>query len=81
MNAEAGSRVVSLAIGALLAVYFGAYFLTSEYVDIGINVPLYLVRYRAGSVSFDRLATFFEPARRVDEMCFRRKHAAVWRIQ
>ena len=65
----------------MLTAYFAVYFLAADYVDFGDNTPLYLVRYRIGSVSLDRLSPFFEPARRVDDLCFRRRHATVmdWR--
>jgi hypothetical protein len=65
--------VTALALGS----YFCSYFLAADYVDVGDNTPMYLVRYRFGSVSLHHLAFFFEPARRIDELCFRRKHAAV----
>ena len=69
--------VAGFLFGLVLAGYFGAYFLAADYIDVGSNTPLYLVRYRVGSVSGHRLASFFEPARRVDELCFRRKRAVV----
>jgi len=73
----AGCGVAGLVMAAALAGYFGAYFLTADYIDVGDNTPLYLVRYRFGSVSLHRFASFFEPARRVDDSWFRRRHAAV----
>lgn len=69
--------VIGLVIAVALTGYFGAYFLAADYVDLGDNAPLYLVRYRVGSVSLHRFAAFFEPARRVDDLCFRRRRATV----
>jgi hypothetical protein len=73
--------VVGLVMAAMLTAYFGAYFLAADYVDVGSNTPLYLVRYRVGPVSLHRFASFFEPARRLDELCFRPGPATVmdWR--
>ena len=88
MDSEAKTRgrwtvivIVVAAVVFLPLFYFGAYFLTADYVDVGDNAPLYLVRYRVGPVSLDRFAYFFEPARCIDELCFRQRHAAVmdWR--
>lgn len=69
--------IVVAAVVLLPLFYFGAYYLTADYVDVGDNTPLYLVRYRVGTVSLHRFAFFFEPARRIDELCFRQRHAAV----
>jgi hypothetical protein len=69
--------LVALVMGFALIAYFGMYFLAADYVDFGDNAPVYLVRYRIGSVSLHRLSSFFEPARRVDDLCFRRRHATV----
>jgi hypothetical protein len=69
-----------IAVAAVVLVpllYFGAYFLAADYVDVGSNTPMYLMRYRVGSVSLDRFASFFEPARRVDDLCFRQRGATV----
>ena len=75
--------VVTLVLGFALAItgYFGVYFLAADYADYGDSTPAYLVRYRIGSVSLHRFSSFFEPARRVDDLCFRRRHATVmdWR--
>jgi hypothetical protein len=38
---------------------------------------MYLLRYRIGSVSLHRLSSFFEPARRLDELCLRRRQTLV----
>jgi hypothetical protein len=72
---------VVLVLSIALMGYFGAYFLAADYINVGSNTPLYLVRYRVGSVSLHRLAFFFGPARRVYDLCFRRRPAAVmnWR--
>ena len=69
-------------VGALLLAlmvigYFGAYFLCADYISVGYSRPAYLVRYRAGAVSLDRFAVLFEPARRLDDLCFRHRHAVV----
>lgn len=69
--------LVGLVIAIAVAGYFGAYFLAANYTDFGDNAPLYLVEYRVGSVSLHRVSFLFEPARRVDELWLRRKHAAV----
>ena len=71
------TRVAALGLAFALVGYFGAYFAAADHVDVGSNVPMYLVRYRIGSVSLDRCAFIFEPARRVDELCFRHRHAVV----
>ena len=84
MDGEAKNRgrwtVVAIVVAAVVLLplfYFGAYFLTADYVYVGDNAPLYLVQYRVGPVSLHRFACFFEPARRIDELCFRQRHAAV----
>src|SRR5262245_56418156 len=70
--------VIVVAAAVLLPLfYFGAYFLAADYVDVGDNTPLYLVRYRVGSVSLHRFAFFFEPARRIDDLCLRQRDGAV----
>jgi hypothetical protein len=66
-----------LVIAAALAGYLGAYWLAADYVDVGSNTPLYLVRYRVGPVSLRCFAPCFEPARRVDDLCIRRRHGTV----
>jgi len=66
-----------LAVVTAIAVYFGGYFLAADYVDFGDNIPNYLVQYRLGSLSLDRFAGFFEPARRIDDRCFRHRHGSV----
>ena len=84
-HAMPAKRHLGILIGLVMAVtltgYFGAYFLAANHIDVGDNTPMYLVRYRVGSVSLHHLAFFFEPARRVDDLCFRRRHATVmdWR--
>ena len=70
--------VVMLSIAFGGAAYFGAYFLAADYVDVGSNRPLYLLRYRIGSHSLHGLAGVFEPARRVDEALFRRRDATLF---
>lgn len=84
MGGEAKNRgrwtvvVIVVAVVVLLPLfYFGTYFLAADYVDVGDNAPLYVLRYRLGAVSLDRVAFLFEPARRMDEWCFRRRQA--WR--
>lgn len=57
--------------------YFGAYFLSADYRDIGSNFPVYVLRYRIGPVSLNGLAKVFEPARVVDERFIRRRSAAL----
>jgi hypothetical protein len=69
--------IAGLVIAALFASYLGAYFLTAEYIDVGSNRPMYLVRYRVGSISLYRFASFFEPARRIDDCCFRGRNGTV----
>lgn len=70
-----------LMAAAVLSGHLGTYFLVADHVDVGSNTPLYLVRYRVGAVSLHRFAPFFEPARRVDDFCLRRRRATVidWR--
>ena len=64
-----------------LGLYFCAYFLSAQYVDVGDNAPHYLVRYRIGSHSLQRFATLFEPARVIDDTLLRRRHADVFDFQ
>ena len=68
-----GTIIIALCIGG----YFGAYFLSADYKDIGSNTPVYILRYRIGSLSLKGLAKMFEPARLVDERFFRRRSAAM----
>jgi hypothetical protein len=76
MRSKGKLSVVTLAVGFFVAAYFSGYFLTADYVDVGDQRPLYLLRYRIGSHSLDRLSSFFEPARRIDALCIRRRPAA-----
>jgi len=69
--------VAILVIAFVITGYFGVYFLAADYISVGYSRPAYLVRYRIGSVSLQRLAVFFEPARHIDDLCFRRRHATV----
>ena len=69
--------LAALVMAVALTAYFGVYLLVADYVDCGSNSPLYLVRYRIGPVSLHRLSSFFEPARRIDDLCFRHRHGIV----
>lgn len=73
--------VVGLAIALVATSYFGAYFLVADYVDVGDNVPLYLLRYRIGTISLPGFDSFLEPARQVDDSILRGRNATVieWR--
>lgn len=57
-----------------LAVYFAAYFSTARFVNVGDGEHHYILSYRFGSVSLNRVWVLFEPARRVDELIIRRRH-------
>lgn len=69
--------IIGLVMAATLIDYLGAYFLAADYVDVGDSTPYYLVRYRVGFVSLHRFASFFEPARHIDESCFQKRRGAV----
>jgi hypothetical protein len=75
MNPKSEYSIGALTVGFTLAAYFGAYFLTADYVDVGDNQPIYLLQYRIGSHSLQALSAVFEPARRVDENLLRRRHS------
>ena len=77
MNDKRHPGVMALLIGAVLAGYFGAYFVAAEYIDVGDNRPMYLVQYSIGPVRLHGFAFFFEPARRIDDLCFRHKRGFV----
>ena len=77
MNSKRKFSVALLALGFTVAAYFGAYFLAADYVDVGDQRPLYLLSYRVGSHSLHGLSSFFEPARRIDALCIRRRSAAI----
>jgi hypothetical protein len=66
-----------LTLSLVVATYFGAYFLAADYVDVGDNNPMYLLRYRIGSHSLQDVASAFEPARWIDESLLRRRHATL----
>jgi len=75
MSSKSQFSIGVLIVNFALAAYFGAYFLSARYVDVGDNTPVYLLQYRIGSHSLQSLSGIFEPARRVDECLFRRRHA------
>jgi hypothetical protein len=77
MHHKKYNGIVGLVAVVALGGYFGAYFLAADYMDVGSNNPMYLLRYRIGSVSLHRLSSFFEPARRLDELCLRRRQTLV----
>jgi hypothetical protein len=70
-------EIVGLVMAVLLTGYLGAYFLAADYLDAGNSTPKYWVQYRVGSIYLQRFAPFFEPARRIDDLCFRRRHGRV----
>jgi hypothetical protein len=67
---------VALTLAFKVIAYFGAYFIAADYVDFGDNRHIYLLRYRIGAHSLDGCCSFFEPARRIDDFCFRGRNAA-----
>lgn len=77
MHDKKRTGTVGLVIVFALAAYFEAYFLAADHVDVVSNTPMYLLRYRVGSVSLHRIAPVFESARRLDDLCFQRRNAVV----
>ena len=59
---------VSIVASLIGVAYFTTYFFSAERVDGGENKLIYFVTYRIGSVSLNRLAPLFEPARRLDNL-------------
>jgi hypothetical protein len=77
MRSKGKFSVAILALGVAVVIYFGAYFLAADYVDVGDQRPVYLLSYRIGSHSLYGLSSFFEPARRFDALCIRRRPAVI----
>ena len=75
MREKSHSGMAALAAVLTIAGYFGAYFFCANYFDFGINRPHYVLRYSAGPVDLDPVAFVFEPARRIDDLLFRHRHA------
>ena len=77
MNEKSHTGIATLVTAVIMAGYFGLYALSAHYIDFGDEAPAYLVQYRIGSLSLDRMAGLFEPARRIDDLFFRHKHGVV----
>jgi len=70
MSSRRISYFALLTLSFLSVTYFGVYFLAADYVDVGDNNPMYLLRYRIGRFSLQHAAAHSSQREGLMKPCF-----------